>query len=90
MRYAAKTDRNQRAIVAALRGVGASVLPLHRVGQGCPDLLAAYRSTLYLLEIKSGPREPLTDDEAAFAAAWKGPVAVVTDADQALKVIGAA
>lgn len=90
MRRAAKVDVNQAEIVAALRGVGASVLPLHRVGHGCPDLLAAYRSTLYLLEVKSGPKEPLTDDEAAFVASWQGPVAVVTSTDDALKVIGAA
>ena len=39
MRRAARTDANQAEIVAALRGVGASVQPLHAVGQGCPDLL---------------------------------------------------
>jgi hypothetical protein len=88
VRRAAKTDANQREIVAALRGVGASVLPLHRVGQGCPDLLVYYRR-FHLLEVKSGPKEPLTDDEAAFIATWKGPVAVVSSVDQALKVVGA-
>lgn len=43
MRRRAHTDRNQPAIVAALRGIGATVQPLHAVGQGCPDLLVGYR-----------------------------------------------
>ena len=34
MRRAAKVDANQREVVAALRGAGASVQLLHAVGEG--------------------------------------------------------
>ena len=39
MRYAAKVDKNQHEIVAALREINCNVLPLHAVGGGVPDLL---------------------------------------------------
>jgi hypothetical protein len=39
LRRASKVDANQREVVAALRGAGASVQLLHAVGEGCPDLL---------------------------------------------------
>lgn len=86
--YTRKTDFNQAEIVRALRGVGVLVLPLHRVGRGCPDLLAYRPATgrFHLIEVKSGPKESLTPDEAAFSAAW--PVDVVCDPESALEVVG--
>ncbi len=55
MRRAAKIDRNHVEIVAALRGVGASVQDLAAVGKGCPDLLVGYRGQNYVIEVKSFP-----------------------------------
>jgi hypothetical protein len=52
VRRAAKVDANQREVVAALRGAGATVQLLHAVGEGCPDLLVGYRGGNYLLEVK--------------------------------------
>lgn len=87
-RYAAKTDTNQAAIVAELRGVGASVEPLHAVGRGVPDLLVLYRGRLLLLEVKTR-RGTLTPDQVAWHREWAGVVAVVRTPDEALHAIGA-
>lgn len=86
-RRSARTDGNQGEIVAALRAAGALVLSLHRVGQGCPDLLAARGGTVFLLEVKEA-HGALTDDQRAFiAAGW--PVQVVRTPEDALRAIGA-
>ena len=92
MRRAAKIDRNQVAIVQALRQIGCSVLPLHTVGHGCPDLLAARHPVgNVLLEVKDGTLAPsrrrLTPDELAFHGSWLGPVYVVESADDAIKIM---
>ena len=47
----AKVDANQAAIVKVLRQMGASVQPLHTVGQGTPDLLVGIQGRNYLLEV---------------------------------------
>lgn len=39
MRRAAKIDENQPIIVEALRAAGGSVVHLHQLGQGIPDIL---------------------------------------------------
>lgn len=86
MRRAAKVDRNQAEIVAALRGVGASVQPIHRVGQGVPDLLVGRGGANYLLEVKM-PKEKLTPDELEWHLSWRGQVAVVYGIEDALQVV---
>ena len=93
MRRAAKVDRNQAEIVDALRGVGATVQPLHQVGKGCPDLLVGWRGRNWLIEVKDWKNAPsgrlLTEDQREWHAGWKGQVAKVEDVDAALAVIGA-
>lgn len=92
MRRAAKTDANQREIVAALRAVGARVQHLHAVGRGCPDILVAFRGRLFALEIKAAGGT-LTPDEAAWWREWlpvaREAIAVVRSPDDALRAIGA-
>ena len=82
MRRAAKVDRNQSEIVAALRGIGATVQPLHTVGKGCPDLLVGFRGRNWLIEVKDWKLPPsekrLTEDQQEWHAGWKGQVAKVT------------
>ena len=89
---AAKVDDNQRAVVAALRGVGASVEHLHRVGGGCPDVLVGYRGVNYVLEVKDGRKPPsaqkLTDWQVAWHRDWRGAVVVVNSPEAALAAIG--
>ena len=88
MRRAAKVDANQTEIVDALRRVGASVQPLHMVGQGCPDLLVGYFDRNFLLECKVG-KGKLTDDQKTWHGDWRGQAFIVRSPEEALAVIGA-
>lgn len=91
MRRAARVDANQGEIVKALRKIGASVQPLHMVGEGCPDALVGYRGKNYVMEIKDGTRKPseqrLTPDESNWHVGWMGQVHVVKSIDDALRVV---
>lgn len=93
MRTAARTDANQAEIVEILRWSGATVQPLHQVGGGCPDLLVGFRGRNYLLEVKDGSKKPsaryLTPAEIDWHDNWRGQVAIVNSADEALEAIGA-
>ena len=93
MRRAAKVDENQSEIVKALRAAGASVQPLHAVGQGCPDLLIGFRGKNLLFEVKDGAKVPsakrLTDDQSEWHAEWRGNVFVVESAEEAIRLLGA-
>jgi len=92
MRRAARIDANQPEIVAALRGVGAAVQPLHTVGRGCPDILVSHRMVNYLIEIKDGAKPPsarrLTQDQIQWHDDWRAPVHIVETVADALRVIG--
>ena len=94
MRRAAASDANQKDIVAALRAVGAMVIPCHAVGKGFPDLVAGYAGDPWLLEVKD-PSQPnhrheLTPAQKLFHAAWPGkPIAKVFTVKEALQAIGA-
>ena len=88
MRWAAKVDANQAEIVEALRQVGASVVVLSRVGQGCADLSAGFRGQNYFLEVKT-EKGKLTPSEIEFMEMWRGHYAIVRTVDEALRAIGA-
>jgi len=92
MRRASKVDANQAEIVAALRGVGCSVQPLHAVGGGVPDLLVGFRGMNLLVEVKDGSKRPsarrLTPDQERWHDSWRGTVAVVKDVPEALTLVG--
>ena len=93
MRRAANVDSNQPEIVAALRAVGATVQPLHSVGQGCPDLAVGFRGITYMIEVKDGSRSPshraLTEPQVKWHGGWKGHVAIAETVKDALTIIGA-
>ena len=88
MRRAAKVDRNQGDIVTDLRAAGATVESLATLGKGRPDLLVGYRGVNWLLEVKVD-KGKLTPDQEAWHPTWRGQVAIVRSADEALRVIGA-
>lgn len=91
MRRAAKVDANQAEIVGALRAIGASVQPLHAVGQGCPDLLVGYKGRNVLLECKlpdAPPSKLLNARQVEWHAAWRGQVATVATVEDAFQAIG--
>ena len=86
MRRRAKVDANQAQIVQALRKVGATVLHLHPLGRGAPDILAGYRGRNILMEIKSA-KGKLTPQEAEFMWGWKGQYCEVRTVQEALLAI---
>lgn len=87
----ARVDANQSAIVEALRKLGATVLHLHTIGKGAPDIAVGYMGKNALIEIKDGSKPPsarkLTPDEERFHAEWRGQVAVVESVDEAIAFI---
>lgn len=92
MRRAAKIDRTQPEIVAALRSVGATVQSLAAVGSGVPDLLVGFRGQTLLIECKDGKLPPsgqaLTHDQWEWHSAWRGaPVWVIRSADDAVEAL---
>jgi hypothetical protein len=87
-----RVDANQAEIVAALRKVGASVVSLARIGEGCPDLLVGYRGRTLLIEVKDGTAIPskrlLTEDELKFQSSWTGAtIRNVGSIEEAIKAI---
>lgn len=83
MRYAARVDANQAAIVSALRAAGCSVWII-----GLPvDLLVGVNGQTALVEVKDGPKKKHTPLQQAFMADWKGgTVATIPDVDSALRL----
>ena len=93
MRRAGRIDANQGVIVAALRGVGASVAITSGAGNGLPDLIVGFRGETFLLEVKDGAKVPsakrLTEAEQTFVDNWRGrPVVIVETVADALRAIG--
>jgi len=91
--YRAASDGNQPDIIKALRDEGATVTACHAVGKGFPDLVVGFRGVNYLIEVKD-PSQPkhrheLTLAQIKWHGGWKGQVAKVFTADEALRVIGA-
>ncbi len=66
-----RVDKNQPQIVKDCRALGMTVLHLHEVGKGCPDIAVGWRGKNALIEIKSEGGE-LTPDEKEFFAMWRG------------------
>jgi hypothetical protein len=81
-----RTDRNQTAIVEALRAVGATVTITSMVRHGFPDLVVGYQGSTYLMECKVRPVR-LTPEERGWQTAWRGHWAIVTTPEEALSEI---
>lgn len=85
-----RVDTNQREIVHGLRNAGYTVQHLHKVGQGCPDILVGARNGLQkfnlLLEIKEGDGK-MTAQQIVWHADWLGQVAVVRNLAEALEAV---
>jgi len=87
MRYAARVDANQDQVIVALRAAGAYVWII-----GLPvDLLVGYKGHTMLMEVKTGPKKPLTALQHTFFANWTGGTLARVDGPEAalnaLKVI---
>lgn len=93
MRRAAKVDDNQQQIIDALKGIGATVQPLHHVGGGVPDLAVGWQGRTYMLEVKNpgqdSSHQRLTSVQAKWHAWWRGHASVVRTVEDAFRAIGA-
>lgn len=91
MRRAARIDANQPEIVKALRQAGATVYPLHMVGDDFPDLIVGHFGVNVLVEVKDGSKAPskrqLSKGQKDFRDTWNGPVVLVQDVEGALRVL---
>lgn len=85
MRYAARVDDNQAAIVQALRDAGAYVWII-----GLPvDLLVGYKDRTLLMEVKTTSKKRLTGLQADFFEKWMGgSLCKVDSPEAALRMIG--
>lgn len=90
MRTRARIDINQTEIVVALRRCGASVLHLHQIGNGCPDILIRLpNGEMHLCEIKNGNRKwKLEPEQVKFHDEW-GPIAILDSVESAISWINA-
>ena len=94
-----KRDANHKAIVGALKAIGASVVDLAACGGGVPDLLVGYGTRNVLLEVKrpgvagrkrGQVQNDTNDKQAKFRDAWRGQTATVESIEQAFTAIGIA
>ncbi len=76
-------DQNQQPIIDALEAAGVAVCRLGRP----VDLLCGYAGRTYLLEVKMG-KGKLRPKQATFILGWRGHVAVVRTANEALQACG--
>lgn len=89
---AKKVDGNQKRLVEQLRQIpGVSVLHLHQVGKGCPDVAVGFKNKTFLVEIKNDKlksyEKGLTGDQEKFISKWTGHVAVAETLEDVLKII---
>jgi hypothetical protein len=86
-----RVDKNQKRLVKELRLLGISVLHLHTLGSGAPDILCGFCGKNYLFEIKDPDKPPskrkLTPDEEMFHNTWCGQVRVVMSLHDILGVL---
>jgi Holliday junction resolvase len=86
MKLRARVDKNHKEIVECFRKLGCSVLSLHAVGKGCPDLLVCYQMQLYLVEVKDtgGKLNTLQED---WHRKWGSPVYVVRSNNEVVSLL---
>lgn len=85
MRRAARTDNNHAMIREAFRTLGWAWADTFRLGQGFPDGVVSKSGVNILIEVKSADGK-LTDDEAEFAATWRGPYEIVRSVEDVERI----
>jgi hypothetical protein len=86
--YKKRVDENQKQIIHTFIALGASVLNLSRVGEGCPDILIGYKGVICLVEIKRDEKAAFTEPQIKFMQNWKGgPVSRIDSVDAAIRLI---
>jgi Holliday junction resolvase len=86
--YKRRVDENQSQLINTFIALGASVLNLSRVGEGCPDLLIGYKNKSVLVEVKTNERKPFTESQVKFMQNWRGgAVSRIDSVDAAIRLI---
>lgn len=85
-RYKARTDANQSEIVKALENAGATVVKLHKVGAGVPDLMVGYLGTTSLIEVKT-IKGKLNPKQQAWHEWWDGQADIARTPEEAVGII---
>jgi hypothetical protein len=86
--YKKRVDENQSQIIHTFIALGASVLNLSRVGEGCPDILVGYKKHSVLCEIKRDSKSAYTEPQIKFMQEWRGgPVSRIDSVDSAIRLI---
>lgn len=82
----ARRDKSEPGIVQVFRDAGCSVEFLS--GAGLPDLAVGMSGVTHLVEVKSGPKAKLTDEQVEWHAAWQGePVQIARSVEEAAHLI---
>ena len=87
-----RVDSNQVEIVRALVSMQCTVVHLHTLGKGVPDILVGCRGINVLVEIKDGEKalskKQLNATQIAWHANWRGltPV-VISSSDEARALV---
>lgn len=83
-----RVDGNHAEVMQALRDHAMKPVSLASVGDGCPDILVAFRGVCIPLEVKDGSKPPserkLTAAEQKWRDDWPGPWALVETPEQAV------
>jgi hypothetical protein len=88
MAYAKRVDENHNLIKHTFIALGASVLDLSRVGQGCPDMLIGYKGKCAMVEIKSSNKAQFTEPQLKFIKNWRGSsISRIDSVDGAIRLI---
>lgn len=85
-KYHCKADANQPEIVAAIRAIGGTVLHMHTLGHGAPDIAIGYGGLTLLAEIKDGSKK-LTPDELAWHESWTGGCYLIRNIEDAARAV---
>jgi Holliday junction resolvase len=85
--YNAKRDANEPDIVAALEKIGCKVIRLNQP----VDLLVGFKNRNFLIEVKDGEKvkssQKKTKLQDKFFDEWPGQCALVTNTEEAIRII---
>lgn len=91
--YSAKTDHNQDELAEAFRGLGWSVLLIHRIKNACDLMIAKqfhHGIVTVAVEVKNGSLPPsgrkLSDGEIKFRDNWQGHWRLAESIDDVLAI----
>ncbi|URC15550.1 nuclease/hydrolyse [Octadecabacter Antarctic DB virus 2] len=75
----ARRDENEPEIFDVLRAYGFIVEPTDKPG----DCIAGYRGRNYIVEVKNGPKAPLTKYQKDFIERWTGQHDILCSVEEA-------